>query len=123
MREDPRISRLAVVLALALAGQAIACGDDGATCPDDLPADCPEPTPSYQDEIAPIIADACVPCHGPGGPESTRDLSTYQAVFDQRVDVLGQIYGCRMPPHGAAPLEPDERQALLGWLVCGAPDN
>jgi len=37
--------------------------------------------------------------------------------------VLTQVYSCRMPQPGAAPLTEAERAALLGWLVCGAPND
>jgi len=37
--------------------------------------------------------------------------------------VLTRIYGCVMPPASAPPLTPEERQTLLSWFVCGAPEN
>lgn len=113
--------------------QAAGCGgggssadpDGAAGCPNDLP-ECPDPSaaPSYQTEVAPIIEAECLACHGPGGTEQgSHDLSTYDSLYPQRTDVLTQVYNCRMPPGGVAPLSPDDRQTLLTWLVCGAPDN
>jgi hypothetical protein len=37
--------------------------------------------------------------------------------------VLTEVYACQMPPVDADPLSATERQALLAWLVCGAPNN
>lgn len=95
---------------------------DGGSCPNDLPADCPTPAPTYADDAAPIIEARCFECHGPGGvAQPRRDFTTYDGVFAQRGPMLNQVYACRMPPEGAMPLLPDERTVLLQWLVCGAP--
>ena len=115
---------MGALCALLLAGHVVACaGDGGSSCPNDLPAECPDPEPMYADEVAPILAERCVPCHGPGGPQASLDFSTYAGVFRQSGAILRQVFQCRMPPDGVAPLEPEERQALLGWLVCGAKDD
>ncbi len=96
---------------------------DGGACPNDLPADCPSPAPTYTDDVAAIIEARCWECHGPGGAEQARhDFSTYDSVYAQRGSMLTQVYSCRMPPAEAAPLASDERAALLSWLVCGAPE-
>ena len=51
------------------------------------------------------------------------DFTTYQNVFVQRSAILTQTYSCRMPPEGeTGPTDP-ERASLLGWLVCGSPNN
>jgi len=121
MRASLALRRLSAVALLLLGCAVSGCGDD--SCPNDLPDTCPDPAPSYQVDIAPIITARCVPCHGPGGPESSHPLDSYTRVFGLRTNVLSQVYGCRMPPSGATPLEPEERQALLEWLVCGSPDN
>jgi len=92
-------------------------------CPQDLPTACPAAVPSYQQEVAPLIARECATCHGPGGVESQRDLSTYTFVYANRSPVLNQIYACIMPPSGAAALQSADRLLLLTWLVCGSPNN
>jgi hypothetical protein len=95
-----------------------------AACPSDLPAICPSPAPGYDAAVLPLLARRCWGCHGDGGIEvSQHDLGTYDGVFAQRRAVLDQVYGCLMPPSDAAALTADERAALLGWLVCGAPHN
>jgi hypothetical protein len=102
---------------------AAACGDDK-TCPNDLPAACPDPAPSYAQTIAPLISNRCYPCHGPGGVEqAAHDFTSYQGVFDQRTMILDAVYACRMPPGDSPQLSADDRAALLGWLVCHAPNN
>jgi uncharacterized membrane protein len=102
-----------------------ACGDSssGGQCPSGLPAACPSAAPSYQSDIAPIIQSRCLACHGPGGVEYSRPLDTYSAVYSQRSPVLNQVYGCLMPPVGAPAPTEAERQLLLAWLVCKAPNN
>jgi hypothetical protein len=101
------------------------CGEpDGtSTCPNDLPASCPVGVPSYAADIAPVIHDRCAPCHSPGGSAGDRPLTSYAEVYARRGPVLNQTHACRMPPSGATAPTPDERAALLGWLVCGAPNN
>jgi hypothetical protein len=39
--------------------------------------------------------------------------------------MLTQVYRCAMPPDAAiaVPLTTDEREELLTWLYCGAPEN
>lgn len=84
---------------------------------------CPASAPSYQTVIAPILAQRCQGCHYPQNPFSSVVLSDYERVFAARRTALTLVYGCRMPPAEGTPLSADERQALLSWLVCGAPRN
>ena len=98
--------------------------DAGPSCPLDLPKACPTPPPSFQSSVFPTIQARCWACHGDGGFETAKhDLGTYDLVFAQRRSVLTQVYGCLMPPADASALTSEERAALLGWLVCGAPNN
>ena len=68
-------------------------------------------------------AQKCAVCHGPGGVESNRDLSTYDHVHTLRSSVLDQVHACAMPPADGEALTAAERATLLGWLVCGAPES
>jgi hypothetical protein len=95
----------------------------GGGCPDDLPASCPADAPGYAATIAPILTDLCTSCHGPGGTASNELLGTYAQVYATRGSVLDQVYACRMPPAGSVSLTLAQRQELLAWLVCGAPDD
>jgi hypothetical protein len=125
---------LIVCGALALAAfAAFACtssdgsstgGSSGTQCPQDLPAACPTPTPSFAGEVDPIIVRRCGGCHLDGGvAQPTRDFTTYDDIFRQRSPILNQVYSCNMPPPDAGQPTPEERAALLGWLVCKAPNN
>jgi hypothetical protein len=116
---------LGIRLIAALGAALLACGGPrtNESCPNDLPPSCPSAVPSYQTTVAPIINLRCVTCHSPGGQEASRPLQTYTQVYSERSAVLNQVYACNMPPGTAAkPTEP-EREALLTWLVCGAPQN
>jgi hypothetical protein len=112
---------------LACMGASLACGSAGppASCPRDLPMTCPMPAPSFAAEVQPIYQSKCVPaCHEPGGQEANRPFTTLAEIRAERLStMLSQVYNCVMPLAPAAPLTPDERQALLGWLVCEEPDN
>jgi uncharacterized membrane protein len=103
----------------------VACGGPrtNESCPNDLPPSCPSAAPSYQAAVSPIINLRCVTCHSPGGQEASRPLQTYSQVYSERSAVLNQVYACNMPPGSAAQPTAQEREALLGWLVCGAPQN
>ena len=94
-----------------------------ASCPDDLPSGCSDAAPSFQREVFPIISRRCSTCHRAGGIEPSRPYTNYDQVSVQAHDVLIQVYGCKMPPSCVAQPTSDEREALLQWLVCRAPNN
>jgi uncharacterized membrane protein len=103
---------------------ASACsGGETSSCPNDLPVSCPADAAGYQKTVGPLIQARCVVCHSATGEMSDEPLDTYQRVFDARGAVLDQVHACRMPLAGATPLTAAERAELLGWLVCGAPDD
>jgi len=102
---------------------AAACGGAPFDCPNDLPQSCPSPVPSYKTEVQPIINSHCLKCHSPGGQQASIDFTTHQNVFAQKGPILTQTYSCRMPPQGEPRPTPQERALLLGWLVCGSPNN
>jgi hypothetical protein len=102
-----------------------AASDAGvAACAYDLPDGCPSPPPSWSNEVQPIVDRTCNECHGDGGVQQhVLDFTTYSSVYRNRGSILAQFYTCKMPPPDAAAPRPQERQALLGWLVCNAPNN
>jgi hypothetical protein len=130
-RMHARGARLAVLGALGAWCTIIACSspdaasDAGApSCPNDLPTSCPDPPPSYASDIAPLLEQRCFPCHdsdGAAGP--LLEYTSYDSVYQNRQAILSQVYGCRMPPPDAGQPTPSEREQLLDWLVCHAPDN
>jgi hypothetical protein len=93
-----------------------------AACTRTLPACSPTP-PSYQQSVAPLIQRLCVPCHFPGNTLSSLDFSDYAGVHANYGAMLNQLYACNMPPSDAGQPSVDERELLLTWLVCRAPDN
>lgn len=123
-----RARTLTLAAALAVAARAAAgCSPDsadGPSCPQDLPQSCPNPPPSFKNEVEPIIEHRCWACHTDGGvAAAVRDFSTYDRIYAQRGAMLDQIYACRMPLPDAGQPTPEERAKLLGWFVCKAPDN
>ena len=78
--------------------------------------------PSYQADVVPILQRACIPCHSATGIAGY-DESTYAKVYPQRSAILDQVNACLMPPAGSPQLTTQERIALLGWLVCNAPND
>lgn len=88
-----------------------------------MPESCPSTAPSYQNDVAPLVQSKCVPCHGPGGLESSISFTTYQPIFDRRFDVLQRVAHCLMPPADAGvaqQLDSSERELIAAWVVCGA---
>jgi uncharacterized membrane protein len=131
MRKD-LLRSIVMALALSLVGCTVCeptvagsvCNNSPvANCPNDLPASCVTPAPSYQTAVSPIFNAYCSTCHSPGGQQSGFPLETYGQIHGNRSQVLDQIYSCRMPPsNGPQPTEA-ERLLVLQWLVCGAPQN
>jgi len=123
------IVALAVSTALVgLAGCSPSSDSPDAACPNDLPASCPTPPPSWSNDVAPLVDKYCLACHGDGGiAQPLFDFTTYQNVYANRMEITHQFYACLMPPSDASPLPPvpstAEREMLLAWLKCGAPNN
>ncbi len=107
---------------LAFAG--VGCGAAD-SCPNDEPAACPSPAPSFSGQVQAIFQTKCGACHAPGGVKADTPLLTYAQVSPAgtRTSILTRIERCEMPQAGAPQLTPAERAALLGWLVCHGPNN
>jgi hypothetical protein len=102
--------------------------DASVTCPpQDLPPDddCPDAAPSYTTEVAAIIARKCTVCHRAGGLEPANQFDTWAKIKknNNNIHMLTQVYSCKMPQACGEPLTPGEKQTMLQWLVCGAPNN
>lgn len=105
---------------MVVAGFDMAVADN---CPNDLPAACPTPAPSWDGGVQALIEARCVVCHQAGGLAFDKPFTDYAEVYASRGVMLDQVYSCYMPPPDAGQLDPSERQELLGWFVCGAPNN
>jgi hypothetical protein len=94
------------------------------------PSTCPTPTPSWTNDVEPLVVKYCWQCHGTGGSaQGNADLSSYAGVKKKAPTVLQQVSSCLMPNCGASPppmAYPTiaERNTIIAWAgVCGAPDN
>jgi peroxiredoxin len=85
---------------------------------------------SYVTEVAPILAQHCMPCHSPGniGPFS---MSNYEKIKSKSAMIQEVLLARRMPPWsadteighyaGERTLTLDQTRTLLGWIALGAP--
>ena len=73
--------------------------------------------------VVPALTRNCKSCHTRGGVNQSQLFDTYDQVHALRTSILTQVNSCRMPPADAGTMTTAERQALLGWVVCGAKNN
>ncbi|HSY41676.1 MAG TPA: hypothetical protein VLA79_19185 [Polyangia bacterium] len=132
---SPRLLSRAGVLALALAS--FGCKKSGVECmPPPVPVvACPDGGgPSFVTDVLPIFQRVCDNCHSPDAPAADQEtpfLTNYQQIYGPRGSEAGAINvqvfdNCSMPMPPAdapVPLTADQRQTLLAWLACGAPDS
>ncbi len=102
--------------------------DSCPTAPVDPP--CPDAVPSFTRDIYPnVFALSCVRCHSPTGEEPKKPFTSYQQIYGangaEANDIYIQVFqACLMPPPGAPEQLSDvQRQKLLDWFGCGAPDT
>ncbi len=114
-------TRLAGPLAMLLLGAG--CSSSGTDSCSTTDASCPTTPPSYATDVAPVIETYCAGCHVAGGEVSGVPLTSLVQV-QARADAISlEMNVCSMPPLEADQPTDAERQALLEWLACGAPDN
>ena len=102
----------------------------------DDPTDAGRPSPSFQDDILPILMNRCAfaGCHVAGGPGGI-DLRTYDALIAggskgaiviagnaRRSELVEQIVEGEMPPSGP-PLPASQIQLIIDWINEGAKNN
>ncbi len=101
------------------------------TCPP-APVDppCADAPPSFAQDIYPqVFQPTCVRCHSPTGEEPKTPLTSYQQIYGSNGVTAKEIYyqvfqACLMPPPSAPEALSDiQRQRLLDWFACGAPNN
>ena len=56
-------------------------------------------------------------------PSTQRDWTNFANITANRTDMAGQVFLCKMPPTGATVMEVADKEMLLEWLTCGAPNN
>ena len=100
----------------------LGCGQPtDSTCPADEQGACSATALTYDTGIGELLSERCSPCHAADGVEAVRILTDYRHVFGQRTGIGTQLVACAMPPVGAPPLSSSERQQILDWLTCRAP--
>lgn len=103
----------------------VVLSDGGRECPTSAPLSCPTPIPSYAQDVAPVLNAKCNGCHT--GSPAPWALIAWVDVNAWALSILQDLLVCSMPPADAgadAPvLTKAETDAILGWIVCGAPDN
>ena len=92
-----------------------------ATLPDD--GDCSTAAPSYATDVVPLVQAHCLDCHFSGNRYSKVVLETQAQIQSNSRTAETALYRCDMPPADGTPLGNDDREVLLKWLVCGAPNN
>ena len=94
---------------------------DALVCDTVLPTSCPTPVVTYQRDVKPIIEARCLSCHDGNGKEWP--LTDYAHVADWVGEVRAVIADCSMPPpEEDIEMPTSERQVLLDWVRCGAPE-
>jgi mono/diheme cytochrome c family protein len=94
-----------------------------ASCAVSTPATCPTTQPSYAADVAPVLETYCVSCHQAGGSEAGKPLDTYRSAVSLGSSVENVVAGCTMPPSSDAQPTAAQREAVLTWILCGAPNN
>jgi len=120
-RFHPAASALALTLAAALAPAALAAGDTDTSS-----------QPTYNRDVAPILAERCTGCHRPGDI-APMSLRSYDEVRPWVKSIRKAVEAGVMPPWHADPayghwsndrrLTDVERDTLLRWVKQGAPEG
>jgi hypothetical protein len=119
-----------IFLAIAVTGSACNCSGSPSGCPKDtIPACVDGGVPSYATQVQPLFQSLCVICHAPGTTEgASRPMYDFTYVHANSGPLLDDIYDCHMPPWTDAGqpmfvITEQQRQIMLSWLACGAPNN
>ena len=109
---------------LSLVLVASGCRPAAVTLPTSEAQGCPARPPSYRADVEPVLRGKCFACHaGNGDAVDEIDLSKFETVHAGRVALEGKVRARAMPPAGRPELTDSERQMLLSWLACQAPEN
>jgi len=80
-------------------------------------------TPSYASDVSPIFFQYCTSCHEANGSQSGKPLDSWSNASKLSSKVKDQVSGCSMPPDGNPQPSAAERDVILSWIACGAPNN
>jgi hypothetical protein len=111
-------------LGVAVAAIALGCSGQGAdSCPT-VPDSCPDASPpTFSGDVAPLFVATCQNCHAPGGQQAMLPFTTYDEIVGSDLRIIPQVAACRMPLPPVAPLTDAQRQTILEWFGCGAPND
>jgi hypothetical protein len=97
-----------------------------------FPARAGAQTPTFSADIAPIVFQACAPCHRQGGP-GPFSLASYRDVRQRASQILQVIRSRFMPPwkvdpvvghfQGQRPVTDSEIAKLEAWVAAGTPEG
>ena len=96
-----------------------------ASCTDvDASMTCTPDAGGFEAAIAPILARSCMKnCHD-GTDADIWPLTDYDDVSAWSDFVAKDVVQCTMPPAASAsayPMQREDRETILNWIVCGAP--
>jgi len=124
-RKMPRAAALLLALAGSLVGS-LALPGCGNSAPD------PNHTPTYFQDVEPLISQRCVACHQPGNL-APFSLATWDDVSPKAMLLADAVKSLRMPPFppaqtdGCPPIDDprvmpaSERDVIARWVAAGAP--
>ncbi len=118
---------LSAIAALAMAACYVSSGSSSSSstssCAGNVPVTCPSVTPSYATDVSPLLYTYCTSCHAPNGSQSGKPLDSFAAVSSLASKVESKTADCSMPPSSSPQPTAAERDVILSWLACGAPNN
>ena len=89
-------------------------------------------SPTFANDVAPVVFEACTPCHRPGGP-GPFSLASYKEVRQRATQVLQVTRSRFMPPwkvepgvghfQGQRPVTDTELEMLAAWVAGGTPEG
>ncbi len=92
-------------------------------------------TPSYAQDVGPILQRACVQCHGTRQADKGLRLDSYQRMMagdaygtvvipgDSSLSALISVVRYGTMPHGGTRLTAAEIETISRWIDSGAPEN
>jgi len=84
---------------------------------------CPTPAPTFSGDVLPLMNARCGNCHSHDNDAGLWPLDDWQTISDWQSTILDVLRSCNQPPPTVQPLMRSEREAIEGWIMCGAQNN
>ena len=97
--------------------------DAGACISGAIATACPTPAPTFSGDVLPLMNARCGKCHSHNNDAGLWPLDDWQTISDWQSTILDVLRNCSQPPPEAQPLTRTEREAIEGWIMCGAQNN